>query len=260
MAHGGKMVVSGGVQHRVIVPPTLEGIRDPSSTDDVVRWAEQAGRIIRPLGGHADDLLSSRVLRFLHDAQANRTLLGSTRTWRARNFEHVWRGLRRIMLAEALGIPTMFGALYVRVLDANGLELMERSLASLRVVTNTGVADIVNGFRNTFELETYNYHGLGTGTNAEAVSDSNLQTGLTTQLNPDNVRATGTQSAPSANVYQSVGTNTVDGTVAITEHGLFSSATVGAGNLWDRSMFGAINLTSGNQLETTYQGTFPAGS
>ena len=73
MAHGGKMVVSGGVQHRVIVPATLEGIRDPSSTDDVVRWAEQAGRVIRPLGGHADDLLSSRVLRFLHDAQANRT-------------------------------------------------------------------------------------------------------------------------------------------------------------------------------------------
>ena len=80
------------------------------------------------------------------------------------------------------------------------------------------------------------------------------------QYTPDSTRATGTTTeGASANVYRTVGTNTVDASVAITEHGIFSQAATGGGTLLDRSLFSAVNLASGDSLQSTYDATFSAG-
>lgn len=128
---------------------------------------------------------------------------------------------------------------------------------SHRVVTDAGVDKLEDAFRNLFEPETWNYHGLGTGALAEAAADTALGTELTTQYNPDNTRATGTQSAPAANQYRSTGTNTVDAAVTVTEHGLFSAAT--AGTLFDRSVFTGVALASGDSLQAQYSLTLSSG-
>lgn len=179
--------------------------------------------------------------------------------WRLRNLPHLWRGARRILLARVLNLPVHFGALYLRVRRADG-RWIEYGLASLRVVTTAGVNFIVDAFQNTVELEILKYHGIGTGTNAEAVGDTALQTELTTQYNPDSTRATGTTTeGGGANVYRTVGTNTVDASVAITEHGILSQAATGGGTLLDRSVFSAINLASGDSLQSTFDLTVTAG-
>jgi hypothetical protein len=118
----------------------------------------------------------------------------------------------------------------------------------------------VDAFQNTFEVETFNFHGIGTGAGGEAVGDTALVTELTTEYNPDNTRDTGTQGENGANVYQSVGLNTVDSAVALIEHGVFDQAATGGGTLLDRTVFTVINLGNGDSLQSTYEITFTAGS
>ena len=178
--------------------------------------------------------------------------------WRVRNLWHLWRGLWRILVAYTFGIPTHFGALYVEVLRANG-QRIRYGMASLRVVTTTGAGFIVDAFQNIVELEIMKYHGIGTGTNAEAVGDTALQTESTTALNPDSTRATGSLTEASATVFRTVGTNTVDASVACTEHGILSQAATGGGTLIDRSVFSVINLASGDSIQTTYDLTISTG-
>jgi hypothetical protein len=132
-------------------------------------------------------------------------------------------------------------------------------VVSRKVITDAGAAAVVNAFRNTFELELFNYHGLGTGSTAEAAAQTALVTELTTQYSTDNTRPTGTQSAPAANQYQSVATITVDAAVSITEHALFSQAAAPGGQMWDRSVFAALALNSGDSIIATYIATVTSG-
>src|SRR5690606_38659468 len=118
--------------------------------------------------------------------------------------------------------------------------------------TNNGVAFIVDAWQNSVELENMKYHGCGTGTTAEAAADSALVTESTTALNPDSTRATGTQTEPATHQLTSTGTVTFDNTAAITEHGLFSQAATGGGVLFDRSVFSAINVVSGDSIQFAY--------
>ena len=131
-------------------------------------------------------------------------------------------------------------------------------LISTRVVTDTGVGYIVDAFQNLVEAENMKFHGFGTGTTAEAASQTALVTELTTQYATDNTRPTGsTTEGASGNIFRSVGTLSPDASVAITEHGIFSASS--AGVMLDRSLFSAINLVSGDSLQTTYDLTFPSG-
>lgn len=181
--------------------------------------------------------------------------------WRAKNAPNLWRGAKRVLLARQFEIATMYGALWIRKIDGRTGEITDYGLASLRVVTTAGVNAIVDAFQNTVELENFKYHGLGTGTNAEASGDTALQTELTTQYNPDSTRATGTQGeGASANIYRTVGTITVDATAAVTEHGVFTQAATGGGTLLDRSVFSAVNLAASDSLQVPYELTIPAGS
>jgi len=114
---------------------------------------------------------------------------------------------------------------------------------------------------NAQDFTTFNFHGIGTGTNAEAVGDTALQTESTTALNPDSTRATGVRSTPASNQFRSVGTLTCDADIAVTEHGLFSASGTGTGTLWDRSKFATINLVGANpdSLQCTYTCTLTSG-
>lgn len=208
-----------------------------------------AARIVRPpdIGG-----LLAEAAPSWHDAPG-------IRAWKRTNYRRVLTGAEKIRTALALDIPTFWGALHAKVIRANGDE-ENYGLVSLRVVTTAGVNFIVDAFQNLVELETLKYHGIGTGTTAEAVGDTALVTELTTQYNPDNTRATGTLAeGAGANVFRSVGTNAVDATVAITEQGMFSQAATGGGTLLDRSVFSALNLVSGDSLQTTYDFTVSSG-
>ena len=151
--------------------------------------------------------------------------------------------------SRVTGYPVIVSELRAVVIRADG-QREDYGVLSRRVVTNNGVAFMVDAFQNIVELESMNYHGAGTGTNAEAAADSGLQTESTTALNPDSTRATGTQSEPASNQYRSVGTLTFDATAAVTEHGIFSQAATGGGTLLDRSVFSAINVASGDSINS----------
>jgi hypothetical protein len=179
-------------------------------------------------------------------------------TWRTRNVRHLWRGVRRVLAARTLRLANVYGSLYLVHLSAG--EAVELGLASMRVVTTAGVGYLTDALQGTTEPENLRYHGLGTGTNAEASGDTALQTELTTQYNPDNTRATGTLTESAANVFRTVGTNTVDASAAVTEQGIFSQAATGGGTLLDRSVFSVVNLAASDGLQSTYDFTIAAGS
>lgn len=181
--------------------------------------------------------------------------------WRWRNLPNFLRGLWKIALARALHIPHHYGRLALVVIRGDGA-VEDYGLASLRVVTTAGVNYLVDCLQNLQEPENLKYHRIGTGTNAEAVGDTALQTELTTQYNPDSTGATGSLTeGASANIFRSVGTNTLDsGTPAVTEH-MLAAAASGATTCLDRSVFSAINLNgaNGDGLQTTYDYTLSSG-
>lgn len=151
------------------------------------------------------------------------------------------------------------GRLYATIIRADG-RLEHLGLICTRVITDAGVAFLVDDWdANGQDISTMNFHGCGTGAVAEAVGDTALGAESTTALNPDSTRATGTRSQPAANQYRTVGTLTFDNTVAVTEHGIFSQAATGGGTLWDRSVFSAINVVSGDSIQFTYTCTVSSG-
>jgi hypothetical protein len=119
------------------------------------------------------------------------------------------------------------------------------------------VGFLVDAWENLVEMEIMKFHGVGTGTTAEAAGNTALVTESTTALNPDSTRATGSLTEGAANVFITVGTLTFDASAATTEHGLFSQAATGGGVMWDRTMYSAstINVASGDSIQFTYGGT-----
>lgn len=161
--------------------------------------------------------------------------------------------------ANAWGVATMMSALSIRVRKASG-EWVDYGVVGYRVVTTAGVGFIVDAFQNIVELEIMKYHGIGTGTTAEASGDTALVTESTTALNPDSTRATGTTTeGASGNIYRTVGTLTADAQIVVREHGVFSQAATGGGVLLDRTVFAAVTLENGDSLQATYELTCSAG-
>lgn len=139
------------------------------------------------------------------------------------------------------------------------VQVEDYGVTSRKVITTAGVGFLVDAWQNILELEIMKYHGLGTATTAEAVGQTALTTELTTQYNPDNTRATGSTTEGAANVFVSVGTNTLDASAVVEEHGLFSQAATGGGTLWDRSLTGTQTLSASDSLQTTYSMTASSG-
>lgn len=101
-------------------------------------------------------------------------------------------------------------------------------------------------------VQAFKYHGLGTSSTAIAETDTGCGTELTTQYNPDNTRATGSQTNNGANIYRTVGTNTFDASATIQEFCLMSQAATGGGTMWTRILTGGIAVSSGDSIQTTY--------
>ena len=193
-----------------------------------------------------------------------RGLSDTVNEWRASNAKRLLPQAAKLAVARAAqkihGMPFMYGALWLRVFRGDGT-IDDLGLASLRVVTTAGVtyicADIAGGASDSSDFK---YHGFGVGTTAEASGQTALVTELTTEYVTNSTRPTGSQSA-STNTYTTVATLSPDsgGTLAITEHGIFSATS--AGTLLDRSVFSAVNLVaSSDSLQATYVLTLPAGS
>lgn len=219
-------------------------------------------RVIR--GKDRPESLESIWARIHHGLPFDKNLQKEIRDWRYRNLPNLYRGLKTVLLARSLKLPCLWGELYLmKIFGVDGRRL-NFGLASLRVVTTAGVGAIVDAFQNSFELENFKYHGIGTGNTAEDAGDTDIETELTTEYNPNNTRATGsTEEGATANIFKTIGTNTLDsGTPAIVEHGILSDPAVGSGVLLDRSVFAAINLdgTQGDSLQSTYQLTLSSGS
>ncbi len=182
-------------------------------------------------------------------------------SWRLRNAKRLAKEAGRLAIARKMGIGHFFGSLHLTLIRG-GDEVVPLGLAGLRVVTTAGVNYIVDAFQNTVEVENFIYHGFGTGGAAEAVGNTALTTELTTEYVVNSTRPTGSNTeGASANIYRSVGTLSPDsgGTLAITEHGLFSATS--AGTLLDRTLFSAVNVVaSSDSLQATYEITFTAGS
>ena len=164
--------------------------------------------------------------------------------------EKLTRFFKRLIHKGGANVMTFQARLYATVIRANG-KIERLGLIATKCVTTAGVNALVDCFQNTFTLSNFKYHGSGTGTNAEAVGDTALQTEVES-------RATGSQGeGGSANIYQTVGTISYTATRAITEHGILSAASSGV--LWDRSVFSAINVNSGDSIQFTYNLTCTAG-
>lgn len=168
------------------------------------------------------------------------------KNWRARargvllGGNAVFQGELRGLLIRASGERVDFGVLSRRVVTTQGVDFMRDDFNAA-----TGGDDITN----------MNFHDSGTGVIAEAIGDVDLGTpaGPVT-------RATGTQSAPASGQYRTIGTIAYTATLAITEHGIFDQAARGAGSeLWDRSVFAAINVVSGDSIQYTYTLTINSG-
>lgn len=171
--------------------------------------------------------------------------------WKLRNFPNVWPGLWRFAVARLLGLSSLEGRLYVRLIQASG-DIINYGLVSARVVTTAFVNFVVDQLQTeTSVWGDFKYHDSGVGTTDPAVGDTDIET------TDGESRATGTQTESAANVYRSVGTISYTTTKAITEHGLFNAAT--GPTLLDRSEFAAINVVNGDSIQFTYDLTVSAG-
>lgn len=172
----------------------------------------------------------------------------------ARNFDRSLEQLRRG------GGMAMLGTLHGEVIHADGSR-DPLGLMSCRVVTTAGVNFLVDCLQGLAEPELLRFHGFGTGTTAEAVGQTALVAELTTQYATANTRPTGTLGEQTAtpNVFETVATNTVSATAAITEHGILTQAAAPGGVLLDRSVFGAVTLAAAESLQVTYRLTLPSG-
>ena len=169
--------------------------------------------------------------------------------WRIANLHHLLEGFERVDRDTARKNTRPAGILKLAV-EPMG-EHIDLGLVSVNVVTTTGVNFVIDAFQNTEEVETIKYHGNGTGNTAAVIGDTTLETEVDS-------RSTGTTAeGGSANIYQSVGTNTYSTTRAIVEHGIFSVST--SGTLFDRSVFTAINTDTSTNIEFTYEWTLNSG-
>lgn len=138
------------------------------------------------------------------------------------------------------------GKVTYNLLDENG-NLKEKRVIENLVVTvgkNFLAAWLAASSQSTGFME---YVGLGTGTTAANVSDTDLETPLATRIQGSLSSAT--------NVYSNVATFSAGvNTGAITEAALFSASS--GGTMFARQVFAVINKGAGDSLQVTWQITF----
>lgn len=176
--------------------------------------------------------------------------------WRLANylrwsFISAWLGAQVLVpLARACGLLVATARLEAVLIRADGTRV-RYGVLSYRSITTAFVTFLAAQLQtDSTEIGDFKYHDSGVGTTAENITNTAMET------TDGESRATGTQVA-STNTYTSVATINYTSTKAITEHGLFSSAS--STTLMDRSVFSAINVVSGDSIQFTYVLTLTAG-
>ena len=139
--------------------------------------------------------------------------------------------------------------LTIKHFRADGSEVVEdRQVVHNRKFTTAARDAIIDAFDLDvgYTLSNFRYHDCGTGVNAEANTDTVLQTAVT------EARVEGTHDQPTSDVYRTVATITFANPYAVTEHGIFSQAAKPGGVLLDRTVHGAINVASGDSIQYTF--------
>ena len=174
--------------------------------------------------------------------------------YRLKNYAALLRAAKvdvGVAVGNAMGVLTIHGELSGKLIRRDG-SVLDLGILGKRGVTDAGVAYMVDDFDDgASDINLFNYHDSGTGVVAENDSD----VGLGAPAGP--ARVSGAKTQPSANIYRTVATIAYTGTLAITEHGIFSAST--GVTLWDRTVFGVINVDNGDSIQFTYSLTINAG-
>lgn len=172
------------------------------------------------------------------------------RNWRA-HARALFLGNKRVVVSDVGGAVVYKGVLTAVKIRKDGSK-QDLGVLGTRSVTNAAVTFMRDDFNDgASDINLFNFHDSGTGAVAENVTD----TALGTAAGP--ARVSGTKSVPASNQFRSVATIAYTATLAITEHGLFSASTVGT--LWDRTVFTAVPVVSGESIQFTYTLTISAG-
>lgn len=180
------------------------------------------------------------------------TLPGPGLLWKLSNLPNILRGLWKYEAANLLRLPHFEGRLYARLIRADG-SAIDYGLISTLLVTDAFVEFMVDELQaETSEWGDFKFHDSGVGVTGAAVGDTDIET------TDNESRATGTQiEGATAEIYKSVGTITYSGTLAITEHGLFSQSS--GTTLMDRHVFAAINVVNTDSIQFSFELTVSSG-
>jgi len=161
------------------------------------------------------------------------------------------------LLDRILASAVIESALHLVVRRGDGRH-EDHGIVDRRVVTTAGVTYLCAAGKSIYD---FNYHGLGSGSTAPAITDTALVTEFPSGDFSTGYRPAGTQSntAVSGNEkYTSVATNTASAAITVAEIGQFSAVT--AGTLWDRFVpAGTTALAIGDSLQTTIATTLNSG-
>jgi len=219
-----------------------------------------SGGVARPSGSATFEIL--RRGRWVPDELDARLRAWEPRTHLGEIVKACFAYLPESLALELLdGMDGLFigeSSLHVQVVRLDG-GVENWGIVSRKVITDQAVIRIIDALQGLVTIGDWNYHGLGTGSNAEMASDATLQTELTTQYAVNNTRPAGVVSEPATNQYRTQGTVAVDAPVTIQEHGVFSQAAAPGGILLDRSLTGGQNITAGESLIATFTFTLASG-
>jgi hypothetical protein len=143
-------------------------------------------------------------------------------------------------------------------------------IVSRNLITKEGVrwlADLIAGDSNSLlngvpAVSNLKYHAWGTGTAAEAVTDSALAAEAAPTASDQAIAGTHVSATSGNNAtFTSVGTITAISTLAITEHAIMDASQQGVNDevYFDRSVFSAVNVVSGDSITFTYTLTINSG-
>lgn len=139
------------------------------------------------------------------------------------------------------------GSLGVKKISYDG-KTIDYGIVSRKKVTTVFANYLVDSMQTTAMMNIFKYHGSGFSTAAETAAQTQLVAATS------EARDTGTSTeGASANIYSSVATHTYQVASTVGEHGIFNSAARSTGTMLDRSMFAGIAVSSGDQIQFTYQ-------
>lgn len=186
-------------------------------------------------------------------------------SWRVRNFLRpaYLHGRFSILVAwlasKITHLPYLIGEWRVVVRRVDGT-VEDYGVVCSKLITDAGLVKFADAFHDaSFDLSTFKYGGVGSGSTAPAAGNTALVTEYTTQLEVDNTRATATSSKPTTTSVLKQFTQTFDASVSVAEFGIFSQAATGGGTLLDRGTMTALDLGSGDGFTGKLTVTFSRG-